>query len=252
MSDKKLSGKVALVTGAASGIGKATALRLSAEGAKVFICDINEQGLAEVEKEILAEDRQVGAKAFDIVQVAECRAVIDEAVSQFGQLDILCNIAGFAKAKHLADITEQDWHNMVAVNLSSVFFVSQSAMPHLIKSKGCIVNMASSAGLVGQAYNASYCATKAGVVMLSKSMAVEFAKQGVRVNCVCPGAVATPLVDKFEIPKGADMELMGKLFPLMEIAQPEEVAGAVAYLVSPEARFITGDALTMDGGQTAS
>ena len=112
--------------------------------------------------------------------------------------------------------------------------------------------MASSAGLGGQAYNSAYCATKGAVVMLSKALAVEYAGKGVRVNAVCPGGVETPLTEKFEAPEDADMSLMAKLFPLMDMAQPEEIAGAVAYLASPEARFVTGDAFAIDGGQVAS
>jgi meso-butanediol dehydrogenase/(S,S)-butanediol dehydrogenase/diacetyl reductase len=132
-----------------------------------------------------------------------------------------------------------------------VFFLSRAAMPHLIQSKGNIVNMSSSAGLVGQAYTSAYCATKAAVLMFSKSLAIEFAKKGVRVNAICPGMVNTPLTEKFSMPDDVDMQLMEKMFPLIEGAEPEEIAGAVAYLASAEARFITGAALPIDGAQTA-
>jgi NAD(P)-dependent dehydrogenase (short-subunit alcohol dehydrogenase family) len=198
---------------------------------------------------IASETDQV---VFDAAERDQCQNIVAKTVAKFGQLDVLCNIAGFAMSKHFMDITAEQWSKMVDVNLNSVFHVSQAAMPHLLESKGNIVNMASSAGLGGQAYNAPYCATKGGVVLLSKALAVEFAGRGVRVNAVCPGGVETPLTAKFEAPEDADMSLMAKLFPLMDMAQPEEIAGAVAYLASPEARFVTGDAFAIDGGQVAS
>lgn len=251
MSDSRFEGKVAVVTGAASGIGRASALRLAEEGASLLISDVNAEALAKAEEEIKALGAAVVAFAFDVSDPEKCRAAITKAVEHYSRLDILCNIAGFAKAKHMTDITDSEWQTMMNVNLSSVFYLSKAAMPHLIESKGCIVNMASSAGLVGQVYNAMYCASKAGVVMLTKSMAIEFAKKGVRVNALCPGAVATPLMNNFELPENCDMDLLAKLFPLMEAADPKEVASAVAYLASAEARYITGAALPIDGGQTA-
>ena len=140
---------------------------------------------------------------------------------------------------------------MLGVNLSSVFYLCQLAIPHLIKTKGNIVNMASSAGLVGQAYTASYGATKAAVVNLSKSLAIEFSAQSVRVNALCPGNVKTPLAATLNIPEDVDKRLLSRMFPLLEAAQASEIAAAVAYLASDEARFITVVSLPIDGGQTA-
>ena len=133
----------------------------------------------------------------------------------------------------------------------ALFFLCQAAMPALLEGGGSIVNMASSAGITGQAYQASYCATKGGVVMLTKALAMEYARQGVRANAICPGSVQTPLVEKFEMPEGIDMELFQRLFPLIDAAQPEEIAALVLYLASDEARFVTGTAVPIDGGQTA-
>ena len=141
---------------------------------------------------------------------------------------------------------------MMGINLNSVFFLSQAAMPHLIATKGNIVNMASSAALVGQIYNAAYCASKGAVVMLSKSMAVEFADRGVRVNAICPGAVKTALTEKFTMPDNANMDMFMRLMPLVDMAEADEIAGSVAYLASAEARYITGTTLAIDGGQTAN
>lgn len=245
----RFENKVALVTGAASGIGRATALRLASEGAQVMLADINSEGLAETAALIPSETAQL---VFDAAQRDQCQNIVAETVAKFSKLDVLCNIAGFAMSRHFTDVTAEQWSKMVDVNLNSVFHISQAAIPHLLEVKGNIVNMASSAGLVGQAYNSVYCATKGAVVMLSKALAVEYAGRGVRVNAVCPGGVETPLTAKFEAPEDADMSLMARLFPLTEMGQPEEIAGAVAYLASPEARYVTAEAFSIDGGQVAS
>lgn len=242
--------KVAFVTGAGSGIGRASALRLASEGAKIFACDINAEGLAAFEKDA-PPGAEIATHVLDVSNGDACREAVALAVERFGRLDVLCNIAGIAKIDHLASYTDEQWHRMVGVNLSSVFFLSQAALPHLLESRGNIVNMASSAGLVGQAYNTMYCATKAGVVMFTKSMAVEFGKQGLRVNAICPGAVKTPLIAAVRLPEGADTDLFAKLMPLLPLGEPEEIAYAVAYLASDDARFITGAALSIDGGQVA-
>ena len=248
---QRFNNKVALITGAASGIGRATAIRLAQEGATVMLADIDDKGLQQTAQTIAAPDR-VSHCQIDVADAAQCRALVDNTLAQWGRLDVLCNIAGIAMARHLNDITEADWARLIAINLNSVFFLSQAAMPSLIASKGNIVNMASTAALVGQIYNAGYCATKGAVVMLSKSMAVEFADRGVRVNAVCPGAVKTPLTEKFAMPEEPNMEMFNRLMPLMEMAEAEEIAASVAYLASAEARYITGTTLAIDGGQTAN
>ena len=246
----RFAGKVAMVTGAASGIARATAMRLASEGARVSISDINAEGLAQTFHALPGSGHHT--QLLDVADPNACRAAVQAAVDHCGRLDVLCNIAGFVRARHLAEITDADWHGMVAVNLSAVFFLCQAAMPHLVATGGNIVNMASSAGLVGQAYNSMYCATKGGVVMLSKALAVEFASKGVRVNAICPGGVNTPLSAAFRLPEGADMNVVSRLMPLIPSAEPEEIAAAVAYMASAEARFITGEAMAIDGGQTAS
>ena len=246
----RFNGKVAIVTGAASGIGRATALRLGEEGATLYLADINEEGLAET-LEMLPEGTGSKTARLDVTSSEACTKLVADCVASHGRLDMLCNIAGIAMCKHLADISDQEWQRMIGINLNGVFFMCRAAMPHLIESKGSIVNMSSSAGLEGQAYNSAYCATKAGVLMFSKSLALEFSKQQVRVNAICPGMVKTPLTDTFDMPEGADMGLLGRMFPLLEGADPSEIAAAVAYLVSEEARFITGIALPIDGAQTA-
>jgi meso-butanediol dehydrogenase/(S,S)-butanediol dehydrogenase/diacetyl reductase len=248
---KRFEGKTALVTGAGSGIGRATALRLADEGARIFVCDIDSGGLSECEAEAKSSGARVDTHLLDVADAEACREAVDIAKSLCGRLDVLCNIAGISMIDHMTEFSDAQWHRMVGVNLSSVFFLSQAAIPHLLESQGNIVNMASSAGIVGQAYNSMYCATKAGVVMLTKSMAIEFGKRGVRVNAVCPGGVNTALTRELVLPQEIDEQLFAKLLPLVRMAEASEIASAVAYLASDEARYITGTALAIDGGQTA-
>lgn len=245
-----LADKAALVTGAGSGIGRATALRLAGGGAGLYLVDINEENLARVEAEVAATGAPVARAVVDVADPAACQAAVDGAVERFGKLDVLCNIAGIAAASHLADVSVAAWQRMLGVNLSGVFYLCQAAMPHLLATRGNIVNMASSAGLVGQAYNVAYCATKGGVVLMTKALAMEFAGRGVRVNAICPGGIVTPLTEQFSLPEGADMNLIMRMLPLTgDMQGPETVAAAVAFLASDEAHYITGVALSVDGGQ---
>jgi meso-butanediol dehydrogenase/(S,S)-butanediol dehydrogenase/diacetyl reductase len=227
---ERFTGKVALITGAGSGIGRATAIRLASEGARVTLADINEQALTDTCAALAAGSEAIGVVT-DVRDSAACDAAVAACVDRFGQLDILCNIAGIALCQHLTDISDEQWQRVMDINLNGVFFMCRAAIPRLVESKGC--------------------ASKAGVLMFTKALAIEFSKQEVRVNAVCPGMVKTPLTENFAMPDNADMQLMGKLFPLLEGAEPEEIAAAVAYLASAEARFITGAALPIDGAQTA-
>ncbi|MAE95769.1 MAG: short-chain dehydrogenase [Deltaproteobacteria bacterium] len=247
----RFEGKVALVTGAASGIGRATALRLASEGAELFLADLDEGGVKETAAEITAQGGRAHPHRLDVRDRAACRAIVAAAVADGGKLDVLCNVAGVLRGAAVDEVTEEEWDLLMSVNLGAVFFLSQAALPHLLATKGNIVNMASAAGLTGQVYTSVYAASKAAVVSLTKSMALEFAKRGVRVNAVCPGGVITPMSRAFQPPEGADLQLFARVIPLIEPAQPEEIASAVAYLASDEARFVTGTAFSIDGGQTA-
>lgn len=247
----RFADKVALVTGAASGIGRATALRLACEGARVFATDINDAALAETVAAIEAGGGEAVAHRLDVADPAACRDAVAAAVARFGQLDVLCNVAGILQWGHVTDFSEADWNRIVAINLSSVFFLSQAAIPHLLATRGVIVNMASAAAVRGQAYTSSYCATKAAVVALTKSMAVEYAKRGLRVVALAPGGVKTPLATTETFQEDFDLTLIQKLMPLTEMAEPEEIAAAVAYLASAEARYVNGAILSIDGAQTA-
>jgi meso-butanediol dehydrogenase/(S,S)-butanediol dehydrogenase/diacetyl reductase len=248
---RRLEDRRALVTGAASGIGRATALRLAEEGARVFAADVNARGLEETADAILEAGGEAAAALCDVSDPGACARLVRDAVTALGRLDVLCNVAGVATYAHATDISVEQWQRIIAVNLSGTFFTCQAALPHLLETRGNIVNMASSAGLTGVAYASAYCASKGGVVMLTRSLAVEFARRGVRVNCVCPGGVDTPLARSFAMPEGADPALFARMQLVPRLARPEEIAAAVAYLASDEARYVTGEALSIDGGQRA-
>ena len=233
----RFADKVVLVTGAASGIGAATVALFRAEGAHVLGVDVNGDG----------EDVVKG----DVTDPESVRGFVDEAISRHGGIDVLANVAGMVRFSHVEQTTLADWQSHLDVNLTGPFLVSQAALPSLLERKGCIVNVASIAGLRGQPYTAAYCASKGGLVLLTKSMALELASRGVRVNAVCPSSVMTPLVQGVaaSMPSDVDPKLMARLMSVNgEWVTPEEIAESIAYLASPAARNITGTTLLIDGG----
>ena len=229
----RFDGKRVLVTGAASGVGKATAALFRAEGADLFALDVTE-----------APDVVV----CDLTDSDRVRSLVAET----GPFDIVLNVAGIVRLDHFAQLSQETWQRHLDVNLTAPFVVIQAALEGLIERRGNIVNVASVAGLRGQAYSAAYCASKAGVVMLTKSLALELASAGVRVNCVCPGGINTPLLMGVAktMPRDLDDSLMARLYnPLPPgFAEPDEIAEAIAYLASDAARSVTGSALSIDGG----
>jgi meso-butanediol dehydrogenase/(S,S)-butanediol dehydrogenase/diacetyl reductase len=252
---KRFEGKAALVTGAASGIGRASARRLGSEGAALVLADIDIEG-AEIVAQAIRADHGVPVTAirFDAEQPAQCREMVDAAVAALGRLDIVLNIAGVFDWNHFTDFPDEAWDRIIGIDLSSLFHISKRAMPHLARTKGNIVNASSTAGLKGQAYCAAYCAAKHGVVGLTKSLSIEYAGKGVRVNAVCPGGIATALSDKVAWIETYDPKLVMLLNSKMNggaMAEPEEVAAIFAYLASDEAKYITGGTFAIDGGQLA-
>lgn len=247
----RFQGKTAIVTGAASGIGRAVAQRLAREGARLMLGDRNAEGLAEVAAGL---DECVGTTVFDVADPAACAALVDATVAETGRLDILCNSAGILRLSPLDQQTPEVWSQTIGINLGGVFHMSRAAMPHLVQSRGCIVNLSSSTGLVGMAFNAAYCASKHGVIGLTRALALEFSKAGVRVNAVCPTGVKTPMIAVLPA-EGIDWTMLSCTEPWLnggELCEPEDVADAVAFLASDEAKRITGVALPVDGGQTAN
>jgi NAD(P)-dependent dehydrogenase (short-subunit alcohol dehydrogenase family) len=233
----RFRGKVALVSGAASGIGAAVAARLVKEGATVVGCDIAAM-----------------ADGFmcDVRDATSCAEVVTATLDRHGRLDVLANVAGIAAGARIEDVTPEEWRRVIDVNLTGTFLLSQAALTALLATTGTIVNMASVAGITATPYNAAYCASKGGVIMLTKSMALELAKAGVRVNAVCPASVETPFLRNFTLPEDADPSLlMRSLSPMGHIIDPAEVAGAVAYLASDDAASVSGTTLVLDGAASA-
>jgi NAD(P)-dependent dehydrogenase (short-subunit alcohol dehydrogenase family) len=235
---RRYDGRVALVTGAASGIGRATAARLVAEGARVAGLDVAPVLLDGVHG-VVCDLRDEDAVSAAVAEVAAA-----------GRIDLLANVAGVASSAHTTDVTLAEWDRILAVNLTGTFLACRAALPHLVAAGGAIVNVASLAGVRGWRYSAAYSAAKAGVVGLTRALAVEYAPAGVRVACVCPGSVDTPLRRDLVPAPEQDPRLAGHARALLDppVADPAEVAAAIAYLGSAEARFATGAVLRLDGG----
>lgn len=250
--------RVALVTGAASGIGRATAARLRADGLLVGLADRDEPGLERVVAELGGPGVTLPITV-DVARVADCERAVELTVGRFGRLDVLVNCAGVWVEGPTASMTEADWDRVVDINLKGTFFTCRFAIPHLVASRGCIVNVSSDAGLWGNREAAIYCASKGGVTVLTKALAVELAAQGVRANAVCPGDVDSPMIEYQAAtfgkgdPAGYRAALLAA-YPQGEAARftrPDEVAELIRYLASPAAEPITGAAISIDFGVTA-
>jgi meso-butanediol dehydrogenase/(S,S)-butanediol dehydrogenase/diacetyl reductase len=248
---QRFQGKDLFVTGAASGIGRAAALRLAGEGGRVLCADRDDEGAQATAAEIAAAGGRAESRCLDVTDADACQTAIDETADRFGKLDVLCNIAGIGVHGDFAQLAVEDWQRLLSVNLSGPFYLSKAAIPHLLATRGNIVNMASAAGLVGTAYSAAYSASKGGLVLLTRSLAVEFGRKGVRVNCICPGGVETPMTSSFALPEDFDEKLLHRMQLVDRIAKPDEIAAMVAYVASDEAKYVNGAALSIDGGQVA-
>jgi meso-butanediol dehydrogenase / (S,S)-butanediol dehydrogenase / diacetyl reductase len=235
--------RVAFVTGVASGIGRAVAARLRDDGATVVGFDLRGEGPPGVD-----------VVAGDVTDRAAVEGALAHAVDAHGRLDVVANVAGIPQFGRIDDLGDDEWQRSLDVNLTGPFLACRAALPHLRATRGCIVNVASIAGLQGQAYTAAYCASKGGLVLLTRALAVELAPDGVRVNCVCPAAVDTPLLGEVagRIPADGDPRLLDRLNMLLPgLVAPADVAAAVAYLAGDAAGMITGAALPLDGGRSA-
>lgn len=246
----RFSGKVAVVTGAGSGIGQATSVRLADEGAVVVGGDVNAAGL-EKTAAMIGEGAEFHPVVSDVRSRDACHELVATVVADHGRLDVLCNIAGVARGHRVGEVDQEVWDLIFGVNVEGVFWMSQAALPHLESSNGCIVNMASNAGLMGQAYTVPYCASKGAVIQITKAMAMETTRTGVRINAIAPGGVETKLAASFGFPDSPDMELMGRYMGMRGMAQADDIASAVAYLASDEAHRIHGAVLSIDAGLTA-
>jgi NAD(P)-dependent dehydrogenase (short-subunit alcohol dehydrogenase family) len=249
----RFTGKAAVVTGAASGIGRAVTIRLAREGANVLALDVDEAGLQETRE---SSEGKVVSRHCDVTVAAECREAVEFAVAQFERLDILGNVAGIGRGEHFGEVTEAAYRQMMAVNVDGYFFMAQAALPHLLDSAsnsggGVIVNVASNAGLIGQAYTVVYCMTKGAVVQLTKALAMEYLKTPLRVVAIAPGAVDTGLVRGYQMPADVDWDLVMRYTGVRGFAPPDDMANLFAFLASDEARNIHGTVVSSDGGMTA-
>lgn len=250
-----LAGKVALVTGAASGIGRATALLFAREGAAVVVVDNNDAGGRTVTREIKAAGGRAVFECADVSRAEDCARAVERTRSEYGALHVLFNNAGIIRRASVVELSEADWDRVMAVNVKSVFLLSQCAIPWMVRSGGgSIVNTASGWGIAAGPRAAAYCASKGAVVLLTKAMAIDHGAHQIRVNCICPGDTDTAMLRSEAQQLGESPETFlaeAAHRPLGRVGKPEEIARAVLYLASDASAFVTGTALIVDGGGLA-
>jgi NAD(P)-dependent dehydrogenase (short-subunit alcohol dehydrogenase family) len=250
-----LTGKVALITGGASGIGRATAELLAREGAAVAIVDVNVEAGEAVARAIGDDGGQAIFVRCDVTKAGDCQQAVQKTVSRFGRLDILFNNAGVTRRTSVLETTEEEWDRVMAVNVKSIFLMSKAAIPVMIEAGGgFIINTGSGWGLVGGKDAVSYCASKGAVIQLTKAMALDHGPQNIRVNAVCPGDIDTPMLacEAEQLGQSHEAILLESVHrPLGRVGRPEEIAQAVLYLASDASSFVTGTTLLVDGGGLA-
>ena len=247
----KLKDRVAVITGAGSGIGRASAKEFAREGARVVVADINLAGAAETVRQIEAGGGRTLALETDVADPASVQRLVTQTLKAFSEVHTLFNNAAVQVNKTIEETTVEEWKREIAVNLGGVFLCSKFFMPHLKKAKGSIVNMSSVNGFFVEPMCAGYCATKAAIIGLTKAMAIDHGKEGVRVNCICPGYIDAGLAEGYfqaQPDPAAARAAAGKLHALWRIGRPEEVGRVAVFLASDDASFMTGSAVVVDGG----
>jgi NAD(P)-dependent dehydrogenase (short-subunit alcohol dehydrogenase family) len=243
----QLSGKVALITGASSGLGAVVAQVFAERGASVF-------GIARDGDRMGTVFESVPGGRYasvDIISAAACRDAVAQCVDAFGRLDVLVNVAGFHQMRHTTTVTDEEWDRDLAVNLNGPFYLCRAALPHLLESAGNIVNVTSIAGVEGEVYSAGYCAAKHGLVGLTRALAIEYTKEKIRVNAICPGGMPTPQATEFTAPDNADWDLILRIASPRGFMDPVDVAKSVAFLASDDAAAIHGAVYRVDNGKGA-
>jgi len=246
-----MTGEAALVTGAASGLGRGTALALAKAGASLCLVDINTSGLEETAQQVRALGRDALVHATDLSLEKNCAPAVAATVAKFGRLDALCNVAGMIVFANSTEMLTADWEKTLAVNLSAPFHLSKAAIPHLIEQDGAIVNVTSSAAFIGEAYAAAYCATKAGLNGMTKAMAMEYMNKPIRINAVAPGGMMTNIAANLRMPDGVDFGLIKRFSGLRGLVEVYDVAEMIVHLASDAGRAFHGTCVTMDRGITA-
>jgi NAD(P)-dependent dehydrogenase (short-subunit alcohol dehydrogenase family) len=246
----RFTDKVAVVTGAGSGIGQAVASRLATEGARVAALDVAADNLAATVAAITGGGGTAVAYSCDVTSESSVNDTVAALAGELGAPTVVCNVAGIGGFYNTVDMPTDRWEKILAVNLTGPFLVCRATLPFLLEHGGSVVNVASNTALMGQAYSAAYCASKAGLLMFSKALAAEYLSRGVRVNVVAPGGVDTPLIGTFELPEGADFKELTKIMTPMGFSTPAEIAASVAFIASDESSYTTGSVLSVDGGLT--
>jgi len=248
----RFDGRMAIVTGAGSGLGRATAQRFAAEGATLACVDIAADAVTETVDGIEAAGGTSRAYRADVSDPLSVRTAVDGAASDLGRPSLVVTCAGIGRFFHSHEMPFADWQRIIGVNLTGTFLTVQAALPFLLDGGGSVVTIASNAGLMGQPYSAAYCASKAGVVNLSKALAVEYLKRKVRVNCIAPGGIETPLQEAFmEMPEGVTYKDLRSIMTPLGNSTPEEIANIVAFVASDDCRYMTAAVVSVDGGLTA-
>ncbi|MBV8804929.1 MAG: SDR family oxidoreductase [Sinobacteraceae bacterium] len=246
-----MKGKAALVTGAASGLGRATALALGRAGADVCAVDLNAAGLEETVSQLRVFGVRTLVRATDLASRDNCVAAVATAIAEFGRLDALCNVAGIIVMCNAHEMRAVDYEKTIAVNLSAPFYLMQAAIPHLLQTQGSVVNVTSSAAFVGEAYAAVYCATKAGLTHMTKALAMEYVHKPIRFNAVAPGGMATNIGNTIKMPEGTDYALVKRYTGLRGLVEVDDVADMIAFLASDAGRGYHGACINIDRGVTA-
>lgn len=252
MRESRFSGKTCIVTGAASGLGRATSQVLAAEGGRVACLDISGEKAAESAASIVDEGGEARAWTVDVSDFGSVEEGIASIAASLGPPDVLVNCAGMGRFQHSHEVAMEDWERIIAVNLTGTFLMCRHTLPHMLEGGGTIVNVASNAGLMGQSYSAAYCASKGGVISLTRALADEYIEAGIRVVCVAPGGIETPLQKLFQdtMPEGSNFKKLKRITSPLGNAQPVEVARFLAFIASEEGRYITGSVHSFDGGLT--